>query len=117
LLRAIVNTRRFCIARRPHCRRSKRAVASRLSAGHGPKSFLGIIPRFGANTLCYLAPYSVAYGAGQRGKIVAKKEDSPCSRPVEPIMEQAHRGELVLAGARLENDPVRNLLEPVFSRL
>lgn len=31
-------------------------------------------------------------------------------------MEQAHRGELVLAGARLENDPVRNLLEPVFSR-
>jgi hypothetical protein len=32
-------------------------------------------------------------------------------------VEQAHRGELVLAGARLENDPVRNLLEPVFSRL
>jgi hypothetical protein len=84
---------------------------SRLSAGHGPKSFLGIIPRFGANTLCYLAPYSAAYGAGQIGKIVAKKkEDSPCSRPVEPIIEQAHRGELVLAGAQLENDPVRNLL-------
>jgi hypothetical protein len=34
--------------------------------------------------------------------------------PVEPIMEQAHRPEWVVADAGFENDPVCNRVEPVF---
>jgi hypothetical protein len=29
-------------------------------------------------------------------------------------MEQAHRGEWVVAGTGFENDPIRNFIEPVF---
>src|SRR3954468_8998093 len=72
---------------------------------------IGSYPR---HTAFHLIAYSLAHCAPQVVTIIAKKEISSCPCPVNSVMQHPHLFERVLAGARLQNNPVRDLPQSVL---
>jgi hypothetical protein len=66
------------------------------------------------SAICQFDPHSLAHSAGEIGKEGTLKEGEAAAFPINPVVEQTHRREGLIADIGTEDDPVGKLVEPIL---